>query len=317
MPPPAWRPCWEAFVADFSVVTGAFSYSGSYITKRLLERGERVVTLVREPPIPAVLPRGIHALRYDEDDNKIIEAIAGARCFFNTYWVRFERDTTTFDAAVAKSARLIALARKAEVRRFVHVSITKPSLDGPPYFVGKAQVEAELAASGVPHSIVRPTTLFGGIDVFMNNLAWLLRRFPLFVLPGRGDYRLQPIHVDDLARLCVDASDHIGNETFDAAGPETFTFKELLRVLREATASHCLLVPAPVPVALALSKIVGTVTKDVVVTRRELEGLMAELIVSDEPPRGTTSFTAWAMANGSRIGKRYESEIRRNFRHTA
>lgn len=304
-------------MAELNVVTGAFSYSGSYIAKRLLQRGERVVTLVREPPIPELLPQGMEALSYSDDDDKIVEAIAGARCFFNTYWVRFERDATTFDGAVQTSARLIALARKAEVGRFVHVSITKPSLDGPPYFVGKAQVEAELIASGLPHSIVRPTTLFGGIDVFMNNLAWMLRRFPVFALPGRGDYRLQPVHVDDLARLCVEASDRSGDETFDAAGPEVFTFKELLQVLRRATGSRCLLVPTPVQVALALSKLVGTVTKDVVVTRRELEGLMAELIVSDEPPLGTTSFSAWAMANGSRIGKRYESEIRRNFRHTA
>ena len=130
------------------------------------------------------------------------------RTLYNTYWVRFDHGQTSFANAIESSRMLFYAAKRAGVKRIVHVSITNPSIESPlPYFRGKALVEYALAQSGVPYSIVRPTWIFGGErDVLVNNIAWILRRMPVFALPGDGTYPVQPVHVDDLARICIDAA---------------------------------------------------------------------------------------------------------------
>ena len=124
--------------------------------------------------------------------------------------------------------------------RIVHLSITNPSLDSPlPYYRGKALVERALAEAGVPYSIVRPTWVFGGDrDVLANNIAWILRRMPVFALPGNGSYQVQPVHVDDLARICEQSVHTDGDVIVDAAGPETMSFEELVRAVRRAVGAR-------------------------------------------------------------------------------
>jgi uncharacterized protein YbjT (DUF2867 family) len=125
--------------------------------------------------------------------------------FFNTYWVRFDRGENTQPRAVENTRKLVQAAVRAGVQRIVHISITNPSLDSDlPYFWGKAANEQAVMESGIPYAILRPTVLFGAEDILINNIAWLLRRFPFFAIPGDGSYRLQPVFVDDLAELAVD-----------------------------------------------------------------------------------------------------------------
>ena len=82
-----------------------------------------------------------------------------------------------------------------------------------PLLPGKALVELALAEAGVPYSIVRPTLVFGGDrDVLVNNIAWILRRVPIFAMPGNGGYPVQPVHVDDLARICLQSAGDDGDD---------------------------------------------------------------------------------------------------------
>jgi NADH dehydrogenase len=130
--------------------------------------------------------------------------MAGVGVLYNTYWVRFNHRNFTHAQAVENTLVLFEAARLAGVRRVVHVSITNPSETSPlEYFSGKAQLERALQASGLSHAILRPTVLFGREDILINNIAWALRRFLFFAVFGDGAYRLQPVHVDDLADLAV------------------------------------------------------------------------------------------------------------------
>ena len=94
-----------------------------------------------------------------------------------------------------------------------------------------ADVEEILKGLGVPYAIIRPTLVFGDGDVLINNMAWALRRFPIFPLCGEGDYLVQPIHVEDTAEQAVAAAQESEDTISDSAGPETFTFAGLLRLL--------------------------------------------------------------------------------------
>ena len=232
-----------------------------------------------------------------------------------TYWVRFERGRTTFANAVANSRALFEAARRAGVGRIVHVSIANPSIDSPlPYYRGKALVEQALACAGVPYAIVRPTFFFGGgSDILANNIAWILRRMPLFVVPGDGRYLVQPIHVDDLARICLQAAHGRGGVIMDAAGPDTMSFEELVRAIRDALGRRTPILHAPPAAMAALARALGLVVRDVVLTADEIRGLTSGLLVSHQPALGHISFLEWLNEHRSTLGGAYANELDRHF----
>lgn len=301
---------------DLDVVTGAFSFTGRAIAAALLGCGRSVRTLTRrdEPadPLAARLQRA--ALQF-RDERALRESLAGADTLYNTYWVRFAHGETTFERAVANTRVLLRAAREAGIRRVVHVSVANPALDSPlPYFRGKAEAEAAVRACGLAHAIVRPTLVFGPRDILVNNIAWGVRRTPVFPVAGDGRYRVQPVSVEDVAAICVDVGAADADVVVDAAGPETVSYEELVRLVAAAVRRDVRLAHVPPRVVLALARVAGLLRRDVLLTAEELAGLQAELLVSAQPPLGTAGFRAWVAANGAELGRRYVSELARNFR---
>jgi nucleoside-diphosphate-sugar epimerase len=302
---------------DTDLVTGAFSYSGSRIAALLHDSGREVRTLTHHPDREHPLRARVQALPYRfEDPVELARSLEGITTLYNTYWVRFERGRTTFASAVANSRALFEAARRAGVARIVHVSIANPSIDSPlPYYRGKALVEQALAESGVPYAIVRPTFLFGaGRDILANNIAWILRRMPLFVVPGDGRYLVQPIHVDDVARICLQAAHGRGEAIMDAAGPDTMSFEQLVRAIRNAVGRRTPILHAPPAAMAALARGLGLIVRDVVLTADEIRGLTAGLLVSHQPALGRISFIDWLKENGPTLGRGYANELDRHFR---
>ncbi|RME88941.1 MAG: NAD-dependent epimerase/dehydratase family protein [Anaerolineae bacterium] len=297
-------------------VTGAFGYTGKYITRRLLEQGYEVITLTGHPNRPDPFDGRVRAFPFHfDDEDALTDTLRGVTALYNTYWVRFNYGTTTFERAVRNTKTLLRAAETAGVRRIVHTSITNPSLDSPlPYFRGKAELEESIRASRLSYAILRPTVLFGAEDILINNIAFLLRRAPFFVIPGKGDYRLQPIFVDDFAALAVEAGAQSENITADAVGPETFTFEGLVRLIAEKIGRPARLVHLPPRLTLWTARLLSALVGDVLLTREELDGLMSNLLVSSEPPRGKTRLSDWLEANREKVGVRYASELARHYR---
>jgi uncharacterized protein YbjT (DUF2867 family) len=303
-------------MAELHVVTGAFGFTGSRIARRLLDRGIAVRTLTghanRASPLHGLVD--IRPLQF-ADERRLADDLRGARVLYNTYWVRFPHHGVTYDTAVANSRALVRAARAAGVERIVHVSITNPDEASPfGYFRGKALVERAIRESTLSHAILRPAVLFGDQGILINNIAWLLRRFPLFVVPGSGDYRLQPIFVDDLAALAVEHGARSDNTTTDAIGPETYTFNELVRAIADVLHSRARTVHMPPLAALALSGVIGFLRRDVILTREEIDGLLADLLVTLSPPVGGTKLSDWLRGHADMLGRAYQSELARHYR---
>ncbi len=298
------------------VVTGAFSFTGKAITRLLLARGERVRSLTGHPCRPDPFNGRVEAAPYNFRNPAALEAsLHGADVLYNTYWVRFPYGGVSFEEAAANSRRLLAAAASAGVRRVVHISITRADAASPiPYFRWKGEVERAVAETGLSHAILRPALIFGPGDILINNIAWLLRRYPLFAVPGRGDYRLQPVFIDDLAELAVGAADRDENLVMDAVGPETFAFVDLVRLIAATVGSRARIIHVKPELALMLSRLVGALVNDVLLTDDELEGLMAGLLVSDAPPTGCTPLSRWLAENAAGVGTVYASELARHYR---
>jgi uncharacterized protein YbjT (DUF2867 family) len=302
--------------ASLDLVTGAFSYSGSYIARRLLESGRRVRTLTFHPERAHALRASVETCEYRFDDPAALaRSLRGVSTLYNTFWVRFDHGQTSFADAIERSRMLFYAAKSAGVERVVHVSITNPAIESPlPYFRGKALVEYALAQSGLRYSIVRPTWIFGGErDVLANNIAWILRRMPAFAIPGSGSYPVQPVHVEDLARICVDAAGARQDLVIDAAGPEAMPFAELVALVRNAVDARSPIVHAPPALMAAAARALGLFVRDVVLTPDEIKGLMAGLLVSHDPPLGRIAFSDWLDENKASVGRSYANELNRHF----
>ena len=303
-------------MTQLDVVTGAFSYSGAAIASRLLADGHQVRTLTGHPGrAPAASPIEVRPLDFASQD-ELRRSLDGVHTLYNTYWVRFAHGQVSHEAAVANSRVLFDAAAAAGIQRIVHVSITNPSLTAADsYFRGKAQVEQALAECAVPsHAVARPAILFGCGGVLLNNIAWLLRRLPVFAVGGRGEYRLRPIHVDDLAALCTDLGAHSDTVTLDAVGPESVTFRQLVEEIRAAVGSRSVIVPVPGAVVPALAAMLGLALRDTLLTADEYRSMAAGLADSAGPATGTTAITGWIREHGDELGRRYASELDLHFR---
>jgi uncharacterized protein YbjT (DUF2867 family) len=304
---------------QLDIVTGAFSYSGAAIARELLQRGHHVRTLTGHPErAPAGSPIDSHPLDFG-DAQQLTSSMAGAHTLYNTYWVRFAHGEMSHELAVANSKVLFAAAGAAGVRRIVHISITHPSLtSADSYFRGKAEVEQALAGCGVPYAVARPAVLFGGDGVLVNNMAWLLRRLPVFAIGGRGEYRVRPIHIDDLARLCADLGASLDPAVIvDAVGPQSLTFRQMVAEIRDAVGSRSLLVPVPGAMIPAMAAMLNLALRDTLLTGAEYVSMAAGRADSAGPANGEVVFTDWVRAHGDELGRRYANELDRHFRRTA
>lgn len=300
------------------VITGAFSYTGKYVTRLLLQRGYQVRTLTAHPDRPNEFAGAVEAFPFCFDRPKDLQrTLEGASMLINTYWVRFPRGGSTFEAAVRSTGTLFNAAREVGVKRLLHVSIANPSLHSKlGYYRGKAILEADLAQLGVPYSILRPTVIFGREDVLINNIAWFLRKFPFFGIPGDGKYRVRPIYVEDMAKLLADELETQGNRVIDAVGPETFTFEDLVRTIAAQLGRSPRIAQVRTPVAYAATRVVGWLVGDVVLTWQEFQGLTEGLLAPDGPATGKTRFSAWLAAHHEELGIQYSSELARHFART-
>lgn len=299
--------------SEIHTVTGAFGYTGRYIAKHLIDAGYETCTLTNKYPCdnPFADRIKVHPLHFDNTD-ELINSLRGTSVLYNTYWVRFNHKSFSFAQAVDNSVKLFDAAKKAGVKRIIHISITNPSIDSPlEYFSGKAKVERALIESGLSYAILRPAIIFGKEDILINNIAWFLRNFPIFGVFGSGNYRLQPIYAVDLARMAVEQGRKTENVIIDAIGSETFTYRELVRQIRDAIGVTRPFIPIPAAIGYLAGWLLGKIMGDVIITRAEIKGLMADLLCTQSAPTGQTRFTDWLRENAATLGVHYHSELSR------
>lgn len=294
-------------------VTGAFGYLGKYITARLLNQGHEVITLTNSPHRANPFGGKVRAFPFNFDaPEKLEESLQGISVLFNTYWVRFNHATFSHAEAVDNTLTLFKAAKAAGVKRIVHISITNPSETSPlEYFCGKARFERTLVESGIPHAILRPTVIFGKEEILFNNIAWMLRNLPIFGVFGKGNYRVQPVYVDDLAALAVEYGEKTGNFVVNAVGPETFTYRELVKTIGSIIGKPRPIVSLPPYLGYLTGLLLGKIMDDVVITKAEIEGLMSDLLCVDTPPTAPTRFTDWANRHADTLGLKYTNELAR------
>jgi NADH dehydrogenase len=299
------------------LITGASGFIGGAITERVIDRAA-VRSLTSHPARNRFGERvRSFSYRFDHPD-AMAEAYRGVDVFVNSYYVRFNYGEATFERAVDRTRDLIAAARRAGVRKIVHVSVSNADeRSSLPYYANKGRIERLVVESGIEHTILRPAIVVGPGDILVNNIAFFLRRLPIFTMFGRGDYRTQPIALDAFAGLAIEAIDggH-ANAIVPVAGPSDWTFLEMVKAVRAAVSSRAAIVSAPAALALAGLRVAGLLLRDVVLTRDEVAGLTREYLFAERPIRRGIDLADWLGQADVRstLGRRYASELARHFR---
>ncbi|GAB4498895.1 MAG: hypothetical protein OHK003_12750 [Anaerolineales bacterium] len=120
--------------------------------------------------------------------------------------------------------------------------------------------------------------------------------------------------MEDLADLAVEAVYSDKNYVTDTVGPDTYTFKELVALVGKTTGANRLLISVPPKLALFAAQFISLFVNDVILTAEEVDGLMANLLVSKEPARAKTVFKDWLHQNRETVGIRYASELKKHYR---
>lgn len=294
-------------------VTGALGYTGKSVAEQLIAQSIPVSTLTNSPnrEHPFGNKLDIHPIAFD-NHTQLVESLQGVSVLYNTYWVRFNHKLFTFDQAITNTKALFAAAKEAGVEKIVHVSILHADqADDLGYYKGKHELEDALKALDLPYTIIRPGVLFGRGDILVNNIAWTLRRLPFFGTFGRGDYKLRPIHVDDMAALMINAASESDSKTIDAVGPESYTYRELIQLIGSTVGISKPIIPVPPAIAYLVSKLVNLAVDDVVITRQEIKGLMRGLLDSTAHDAGNIKLSSYIEEHKDTLGYRYANEIKR------
>ena len=188
----------------FSVVTGAFGYTGKYIAQRLLDRGDAVRSLTRNPasfsPFGDRVER--HPLDFD-DTEQLARSLEGADTLFNTFWIRFSRGPVNHDLAVRNTMNLVdaAVSRPECGASCISASPAHPPIRLYPTSVGRARSRITSAAQGLDpldHPARRSSLGSRTYSSTTSPGSCVGSRFSLS-LAGVG-IPLQPVFVDDVAQ---------------------------------------------------------------------------------------------------------------------
>lgn len=226
-------------------ITGAHSFTGRYVAEILLGKGASIVNLTNHPNrnwkihSPRITD---HQLLFQKEH--LVNTLKGCDALVQTYWVRFDDTLGISRETVTQNSKLlIDCAREAGVKKVVFTSHTQTSVDSPfPYIREKAKVEKYLKESGLGWGIVKPCAIFGRTpeeSIMINNMCYLIKRFPFFPLPGDGNYYFQFVHAQDMAELIVGCLQSDKNYEIDAVGPDKVSFKAIVEHCAKTFGTRC------------------------------------------------------------------------------
>ena len=322
-----------------AAITGAYSYTGRYLARHLLDKcGVTSVLSLSSRPSPVATHNldANHLERIEtvplnfDDPLALTRALEGCNVVYCTYWIRFARSGDTHQAAAERVKTLAEAAAAAGARKFIFSSHTHTSVDSPyAYIAGKALAEDHVRKvsheTGMNYALVRPCGIFGDTpaeSILLNNAAWVMRRTPLFLLAGDGSHHFQPVHVRDMATLMAELGqqsiDTTGEER-DACGPDSPTALELFGALKRATKSCAVVRAAHLPPSLlvAATRPLDWFTGDTLLDADDMGLLTSGLTVANVPDDSAIqkrqSVMKWIAEHGDELGRVYVSSVKRYY----
>jgi NADH dehydrogenase len=271
-------------------VFGGTGFLGRHIVRRLRSHEITVRVASRHPRRADATfagETGIEAGYVDVQDRaSVAEALAGASGAVNAVSLYVERGKESFDAIHVRAACAVAeLALQAGVQKLVHVSGISASTASPSRYVRKRGEGEQAVQAAFPGAVVvRPAVMFGPDGGVINAILDFMRKSPAFPVFGRGQTRLQPVAVGDVAEAIV----HIllrpepTSDLYELAGPDIFTYDEFLRTIMSEAGLRRLLVPLPFGAWHMLARVAEAALPHPPFTRNQVELMEVDTVASPQ-----------------------------------
>jgi uncharacterized protein YbjT (DUF2867 family) len=282
------------------LVTGATGFVGAEILRRASRRGWRVRGLARQPEKAEELGRLPHVELFRADINdppELDEAMAEVDAVVHLVGIIVPTRDQGFEKVhVEGTWSVLAAARRAGIRRFVHMSAlgADRARDLTPYFDTKWRAEEavreEAREQGVSATIFRPSLIYGPDDAFFNQLARVVRWSPVVLLPDGGRQRFQPVWVGDVAECFLQAAraESTQHETYEVGGPDVLTLRQIVGVLAEILGKRRAILPLPVAPLRLGAAVAERLLPKPPITRDQLKMLEVPSVVDPEALRALT-----------------------------
>ena len=221
-------------------LAGGTGFVGGHVRQALLAKGHSIRLLVHRRRTESLEP-GIEQVEGDATNlASFADAVRGCDATINLIGIirEFPSRGMTFQKLHIEATRnILSAARSAGIKRHLQMSALGTRADSTArYFKSKYEAENAVRDSGLDYTIFRPAIIFGPTDEFINKLAGMMRSLPVMPVIGDGEYQMQPIAADDVARCFADALDKpetIG-ETYDLCGPDSLSYNALLDAIGKA-----------------------------------------------------------------------------------
>lgn len=216
-------------------VTGGTGFIGRWIIKELIQTDHRVRVLVRPNSAHGTshLPDAIEQVNGDILDSNLDKHLKGTDAIIHLVGIirEFPANGITFQKLhVEATENVIRAMQKAGMKRLVHMSALGTDRGDSEYFRSKLTAEKTVQSSSLDWTIIRPSAVYGPGDEFIKMLSTQIKLLPMLPVIGDGKYRLQPVHVNDVAKGFVKSlsmPETVG-KVYEVGGPQELSYDELL-----------------------------------------------------------------------------------------
>jgi NADH dehydrogenase len=272
------------------LVTGGTGFVGGHVVHELRGRDLSVRCVVRDPHKAAKLAAwGCELVQGDVTDSAALRrAVDGVDAVVHLVAIRQGRDRDFERIMVGGTRDLLAAAKEAGVRRFVHMSAlgtSEETKDLVPYYGAKWETEQLVRESGLPYVIFRPSFVFGRDGGILPTFVKLARYTPVTPITGSGKQRIQPIWAGDLANYFGDAvtRDDVAEQLYELGGPDAVTWNEFWARLKRTLGQRRPSVHVPMAFMRANALVTERLPGNVPLTRDLLKMLQhGDNVVSDD-----------------------------------
>ncbi len=268
------------------LVTGGTGFFGSHLIPRLVDAGEQVRVLARHPvPLPTV-----EMVAGDVRDlSAVVSAARGCRAVIHLVGIIRERRGIGFEALhVGGTRNVIRACQEAGVPRLLHMSALGARAGARSrYHRTKWRAEELVRASGLAHTIFRPSVMFGAGNGFLRQVRDLVRRGPVVPVIGDGLALLQPVWARDVARCFLAALEkpETQGQAYELGGPEVFGFVEILDLVAREEGIEKPKIHLPVPLMRPVVGILSRLLPGFPITGDQLIMLLEDNVCDITPMR--------------------------------